>query len=179
MAITPTGSPVWVRANDYTTYGCNFNKIDYQSIGPVNPRTDIGASEFCRMTADVASVGNTAPFASLQIQLNDTSASPPTILSGSYLSMAGGVPVAVRNGNGDISVTWSESYLDQYNVPGLINIIHAEATVNGNSAAIATVELLDPTATGRNESVQVRVFDTAGAAAIDSLISLVITTGPV
>jgi len=180
MAITPTGFPVWVRANDHTTYGGNVNKIDYQAVGPVNARTDIGAAEFCRATADLSAVGKTCPFASFSAQFNDTVPGVPTIATTDYLSMAGGPPTSVRNGDGDVTFTWLASYSDQYSVSGLVNIVHAEATVQGISFRLATVELLDLSVSGLNESVRVRVWDVATAtAAIDPLVSIVITTGTV
>jgi len=177
MAIVPTGNPAWVRANDHTTYGGNVNKIDYQSVGPVNPRTDIGAAQFCRLVADVAAIQLTAPFAELTFLCSDTAPAVPAIES--YNSMAGAVPTAVRNGNGDVTFSWLDSYADPYSIVGLINMVHAEATGHGPAPLICTVELLDLSATGRNESIRVRAWDVAGVPAIDPRITLIATTGAV
>ena len=78
-----------------------------------------------------------------------------------------------------VTFSWLDSYADPYSVVGLINIIHAEATAHGAAPLICTVELLDLSATGRNESVRVRAWDVAGVPAIDPRITLVATTGAV
>lgn len=180
MAIVPTGHPCWVRANSHTTYGGNVNKIDYQSIGPVNPRTDIGAAQFCRLASDVAAIQLTAPFATITYRCNDAVPGLPTIED--YDAMVGGAPLAVRNADGDVTFSWLDSYADSYSIIGEINIEHAEATGHSSGILIPvpTVELLDISATGKNESVRVRVWDVStGTLAVDPRISLVITTGVV
>lgn len=183
MAIVPTGHPCWVRANSHTTYGGNVNKIDYQSIGPVNPRTDIGAAQFCRLASDVAAIQLTAPFATVTYLCNDTVAAVPTVEE--YDAMVGAAPTGIRNGDGDITFTWLDSYADPYSVIGEVNIEHAEATGHAPVAApatplVATVELLDLSATGKNESVRVRVWDVVtGLPAVDPRVTLVVTTGVV
>ena len=176
MSITPTGNPAWVRSNGHTAYGGDINKTNFQSIGTINPRTDLSAENICRIAADLAAVARTAPFAVMTYTCNDTVPAAPTIAS--YFAMAGSAPTATRNGDGDVSFTWANSYADDYGVSGNAHIVAATAT--GYSPlflSITTVELLDSNADGIFNRVRVRAFDELGAALLDPKITLCVWTG--
>jgi len=176
MSVTPTGSPAWVRSNGHTAYGGNINKVNYQSVGTINPRTDLSAENLCRIAADLAAVARVSPFAVMTFTCDDTTPAPPTITS--YYAMAGNPPTPTRNGNGDVTFAWEGSYVDDYGVAGVANIIGATATVqSGAVVRVATVQLLDANANGVFESVRVRVFDNAAAAVSNPKVTLTIWTG--
>lgn len=166
MALTPSGSPAWVRTNDHTAYGGDVNKANYQSQGSVNPRTDLTAENICRLAADLAAIARTAPLARLAYTCNDAAPAAPTITSSG--SMWAQDPTPTRNGNGDVTFTWAASYTDPYGVSGNVNIIGAKATLVGTTASEIPVELVDA------HTVRVRAFDTAGAAISDAKVALVI-----
>ena len=175
MAIVPTGGPAWLKTSDHTTYGGDLNKANYQSQGPINPRTDVDAASFTRIAADMEALTRVAPFATVTYTADDTGASNPTV--GEYNSMAGVAPVGVRNGDGDVTWTWLNSYADPYSVSGTLHIAHAQATLHGAAAGAAVVEILDVNVDTFNEVVRVRIFDDAGAAIQDATVTLEITTG--
>lgn len=177
MSIVPTGSPAWVRSNGHTAYGGNVNKTNYQSVGTVNPRTDVSAENVCRIAADLAAVARTSPFAVLTFTCDDTTPAAPTITS--YYAMAGNAPTATRNGNGDVTLQWAGTYNDDYGVAGKANIVAATATVINSGAAVrvASVQLLDSNADGVFESARIRVFDNAAAAVSNPTVTLTIWTG--
>jgi hypothetical protein len=176
MAIIPTGRPAWARTNVHSAYGGDVNKVNYQGIGTVNPRTDLSAENLCRLAADLAAVARTAPFAVVTYTARDTSALAPTI--NAYDAMAGDQPTPSRNGDGDESFAWADSYVDDYGVSANANIVHAEATVHSESLkAWAVCQLLDNDSDGIFETVRVRVYNDAGSAVQDAKVTLVTFTG--
>lgn len=175
MAVTPTGAPVWVRTNDHTTYGGNVNKRNYQSQGSVNAQTDISAEEYVRVCADLDAIGRVSPFAMIHYTNNDTVPAVPTV--NNYDAMVGSAPTGVRNGDGDVTFTWSASYNDPYSQAGTIHIVSAVANVNSSAAEFCTVVPLDGDVDTRNEQVRVRAFDAAGAAIQDADVMLIVWTG--
>lgn len=188
MAIVPTGAPPWIRTNDHTTYGGDPNKTNWHSQGVTNARTDVGAEALCRLAEDMAAVMRTAPFCTVYIVCDDVTPAAPTLtyvnqMTGvrivSYLGSSAptGFPSAVRNGNGDVTITWASSYLDDYGVSGNIHIVHADASVYGVTPLIPAATPTDLNADGRNESVRVRLFTLAGAAATNQACSLTVVTG--
>ena len=67
MTVTPSGDPPWARTSDYTTYGGHAEKANYQSLGAINPKTDITAEQWSRLVEDLAACVNVAVFATLNI----------------------------------------------------------------------------------------------------------------
>ncbi len=182
MAITPDGLPAWVRQSDHTTYGGHVDKVNWHNQPLTNPRTDVGAEAFARLVADMEAVVRTAPFVVLRVTCNDTTPAAPTIqlvnqMTGiresSYEGDAApsGMPSGARNGDGDITLTWSSSYNDPYSVSGTVKIIAATADAEGASARICTTVITDTT-------VRARVFDAAGSASQDDTMIVTAYTGP-
>lgn len=183
MAIVPTGSPAWVRANSHAEYGGHVDKRNWHSQGVINGRTDVGAEAFVRMCADLEALHRVAPFSVLKILCNDGVPAAPTIQvvnqmngyrSASYAggSPPSGFPSGARNGNGDVTITWASSYLDPYGVSGAINIRSAIARSIGTAARSEPVELVSAVA------VRVRILNsTSGAAVSDPTFILRVWTG--
>jgi hypothetical protein len=88
-----------------------------------------------------------------------------------------GFPTCIRNGNGDVTITWATSYTDDYGVAGNVHIVHHEITAHGSVALIPVGVLTDTNVDGLNEAVRVRIFTTAGAAAASPTFSLSVCTG--
>lgn len=177
MSITPTGNPAWVRSNGHTVYGGNVNKTNYQSVGTVNPRTDVSAENVCRMAADLAAVARVSPFSVMTYTCDDTTPAAPTV--NSYYAMAGSTPTGTRNGNGDVTFAWSGAYLDDYGVSGTANIIGAVATPHTTGVVTwsATVERIDSNADGVYDSIRVRVYDETNTAVANAKVTLMTFTG--
>lgn len=179
---TPAGNPAWVRTSAFDTYGGDPNKANYQSQGVVNPVTDVGAEGFSRLASDVAAVARTAEFASMIIQCNDSSPAAPTIVSCrlmtgttdiSYPGNAApaGFPTAARNGNGDITLTFASSYLDEYGVSGGFSARDPIPSLIGTGGGTAVPELVSDTA------VRVRCFNLSAVAISNAKFSLTISSG--
>lgn len=190
MSIVPDGSPAWVRSSDHSTYGGDTNKTNWHSQGVTNGRTDVGAEAFCRLAEDLSAVMRTAPFCTLTIQCDDDGApGAPTItavnqMTGvrivSYLGSTPptGFPSADRNGNGDITITWESSYVDDYGVSGDVNIQHVEVGCCGTVPQIPVYSLEDNDSNGLFEAVRVRVFDAVtGAASVSPKLTVSVVTG--
>lgn len=179
MAITPTGSPVWVRTTSFSDYGGHANKRDFMGVGAINAETDLSAAEFSRMVTDAAATARTAPFAVIRFLNNDATTSAPTIQA-AYLmtgvrttSYEGGAaptgfPSASRSSNGVVVFTFASSYTDDYGISGAFAPYHAEASLcdsgdPGNAAAIIS-----------GQTVTVRCYDWSGATSPDRLVTLVV-----
>jgi len=170
MAVVPTGNPAWNRTNDHVDYGGDLNKINYESQGAVNPRTDLTAEQVVRIAADMAAVMRASGFATITLQCNDTVPAAPTILD--YDGMFA-PPIPTRNGNGDVTLTWLVDYADEYGVIADTDIKHGGAQVHGTGNFTAAVELLDPDLNLKNEVVRVRSFAAAtGVALIDPKLTV-------
>lgn len=152
MAITPNGSPAWVRASDHTTYGGDLNKENWKGVGVVNPKTDVGAEAFTRLVCDVAALTRVAPFAVITLLMDDVTPANPTVetcelmtgvRSSSYAggSPPSGFPTVTRIADGRARVQFSSSYTDPYGVSGALTILSAKATaqdtVSTNATAVA------------------------------------------
>jgi hypothetical protein len=136
MAITPTGSPVWVRATDFSHYGGDPNKQNYQSQGAVDPLTDVTAEQLSRLAADVAAIARVSPFCVLTFQADDALGNDPTVeycnlMTGvratSYVggSPPAGFPSVVFVAGGEHLITFDASYTDPYGVVGSFAPRHA------------------------------------------------------
>lgn len=178
MAITPTGSPVWTRQNNHEAYGGNLNKKNYQSRGAVNGKTDLTAENVCRIAADMAAVGKTAPFCSFVATFDDSGPANPTIESADLLTMAGTAPTAVRVGDGHAYFDWATSYTDEYSQSGEFNIVGVQVSLEGSSAGAAVWEIEDDNSDGLNERLVVRVFDSGGSALTSPTVAITVWTGP-
>lgn len=143
MAIIPTGSPSWVRNSDYTTYGGHASKINYQSQGKVNARTDVDAEDFARITADIAALMRPAEFCNLTFTARDAGVLDPLVTKVTMqpsgvvtVSYAGGspptgFPAVTRVADGNYLITFSATYLDAYGVSGAWQPVHAMGAVHG------------------------------------------------
>lgn len=176
MSITPTGAPAWTRQTSHVDYGGNVNKRNYMGQGVINALTDVGAEDFCRLCSDMAAVARTASMWVLTYQCKDSSPAAPTVravcgMTGvqlvSYEGNAppAGFPSAARNGNGDVTFTFDASYADDYGVSGAWAPVTCNTSVSATAAREATWVVSGST-------VRVRVFDAAGAAVSDPLVSL-------
>lgn len=177
-AVVPTGSNPLLRTNDFTSYGGDLNKRNYQSQGAIDPQTDVTAQQFARITADLAACQRTMPFAVITYLNNDGSPAAPTIssvllqngvTSASYAgdSPPTGFPSAARNGTGDVTFTFASSYLDAYGVSGAFTARSPGASANGPATdMIPTADALTAT------TVQVVCVDDAGVAKADQFVTL-------
>jgi hypothetical protein len=178
--MTPNGSPAWTRQASHTDFGGHANKANYASQGVVDPLTDVGAAEICAIARDLTAVARTCDFAELTYTNSDAAPAAPTVHSAylmtgvritSYLasSAPAGFPSGARNTTGDVTFTFSPSYLDDYGVSGAFGIQHAVATVHGAAACFATCDIVTST------TVRVRVFLHDGTASADKKVTLVVS----
>lgn len=149
MAIVPTGSPSWVRNADYATYGGHTSKINYQGQGKVNARTDVDATEYARMTADLAALVRVAPFCTLTFTARDASVLDPMVnavlmqtgvTSVAYAGNAppSGFPSVERVADGNYLVTFDAAYVDAYGITGAYQPVHAVGSGHGASGLDVT-----------------------------------------
>lgn len=126
-------------------------------------RTDgFTAEQHARVAADLQAVVKTARYAVARINTIT-----PTLLF--HISQAGSLPTLVKNGVGDVTITWPVSAKDDYENAWPVNIQHAKATVTNSSTAdmFVSVEIASP------NQVRVRfrkhdgsVFDSAATVSI-------------
>lgn len=173
---TPSGAPAWTRTAGIEDYGGHMQKVNFASQGVINARTDVGAEAINAIARDLVAATRTAPFAVLKVQCQDTAATAPDI--GPALLMSGtrsapysgatppaGFPAAVRNGDGDVTLTFDADYLDDYSVSGALIITGADGGLMGAIAGIVTCEVSGST-------VRCRVTDTSGGAMTDTAFTL-------
>lgn len=174
--VTPAGTPSWTRAADHEDYGGHPNKTNYQSLGVINPRTDVGAEAFARLSADVAACVRTAAFLSASILCHDGSPAAPTVeaallqtgvRTASYEGDAPptGFPAVARNGTGHVTLTFAASYTDAYGVSASFTPTMVAVSCGGTTFADATYEI-------SGQTVIVHIFDDAGAALADKRFSI-------
>lgn len=174
--ITPTGSPSWLRVNDFTHYGGHLNKQNYLSRGAIDALTDVDAAQFNRLTVDIAALQRVMPFCTMTLLCNDSVPAAPTIefvnmqtgVSGSYAgnSPPTGFPSAARNGNGDVSITFLNSYGDEFGVDGVFSISSLLPGLISSSAGVATAERVSATV------ARLRAFNAAGSALSNARMTL-------
>lgn len=165
MSVTPSGSPAWVRNADATIYGGSVDKVNYQSQGVVNARTDVGADEFSRLTADAAACVRTAAFATFVIQTRDVSAVDPlvecTLMTGAPSvqydggSPPSGFPEVTRIADGRANIEFNPTYTDEYG----ISATFAPTMATGNGAGSTPLSVTFDV-TGQN--VVIHIKDSGG-----------------
>lgn len=177
--ITPAGKPSWLRTNDLTHYGGDINKQNYLSRGAIDALTDVDAAQFSRMASDTAALQRVMPFCSMTLLCHDSVApTDPTVEfinmqignTGTYLGNAppSGFPTVTRNGTGDVSITFSATYSDPYNISAPYSvgaIIPALLSVTAGKVEAEKVS---------SSVVRLRAFDNVGTALGDVRISVVI-----
>lgn len=176
MTIAPSGSPPWLRTNSLEHYGGDLNKQNYLSRGAIDALTDVDAAQFCRLASDVASLQRVMPFCTLTYTCNDSSPAPPTVsfvhmqtgISGSYAgdTPGSGFPALSRNGNGDVSITFSSSYQDSFGVSGAFSVSSAIPSLLSATAGEVVAQLVSSTV------VRVRAFSTSGTAISDAVVTI-------
>lgn len=177
MAIVPSGVPPWLRTNSIEHYGGNVDKQNYLSRGAIDALTDVDASQFSRIAADIAALQRVMPFCTLTLLCSDSVPAAPTIeyvhmqtgfTSSGYLgsSPPTGFPSAERNGNGDVTITFASSYLDPYSVSGAFSISSLLPGLIHTAAGEAVAERLTDT------TVRLRAFVSAGTALSNARMSL-------
>lgn len=168
MAVTPSGSPAWVRTASHVDYGGHVGKVNLHGQGLTDPRTDVGAEAITRLASDLAAVARTCPLVTITYLCNDSVIAHPTIesvllMTGvRFVNYAGdaaptGFPSGERNGNGDVTLTILSSLSDEYGVSGDVSIVGARATVQNAAARTASYEI--PTA----NTLRVRAWNGASA----------------
>jgi hypothetical protein len=193
--IRPTGLPAWTRTATFEQYGGHTAKENFLGRSAINPVTDVDATEFSRMTTDLAVLVRTAPFAVMTIVCQDTQhrgfddEGQPIFIPGpatpliEYAALMTGVrntiyegdapptgyPSVVRTGTGEFTVTFATSYADEYGVAAAYAPRAAQATVAfaGGSAACAHAWV-----TG--QTVQVALVADTGGTAADQRVSLIV-----
>jgi hypothetical protein len=176
MTVVPNGDPIWVRSSDFTSYGGDLDKANYQSLGAINPKTDITAEQFSRLVEDVAECARTAAFALLSITCNDSGADPPTInwarlntgvTASSYEgdTPPTGFPSGSRLGNGAVTLTFSASYPDAYGVSGAFAPVHVVPAPGESGCAYVNWEIAGP-------DVTLRAFDSSGTPLVNATFSV-------
>ena len=180
MTTTPTGLPVWTRTADHTFYGGDVDKQNYQSQGVVNPKTDISAEEWCRVTADVAAMARTVPFCVITFTCDDATPGAPTVHSVNMMTgintagYAGdspptGFPTLARVSDGRVTITFASSYSDDYSVSGDLVVYHGVGTAHGTTSKTVNIEIDSST----NEC-DVIVTDSGGSAVTNPKVTAVI-----
>ena len=167
MSTIPTGAPAWLRTNDFVTYGGDPNKKNFQSRGVINPKTDVGAEGFSRLVADVAAVARVVEFCSMQV-ICDVSVHEPLVencrlMTGATLTYFGssplpGFPTVTGNAAGDVTITFSSAYEDEYGVTGALVIADPFASLIGATPGVATPEPVTDT------EVRIRCVNLSGVA---------------
>lgn len=138
----------------FNTYGGQIS--NYESV--VDPTTDRDAAAASLAYMSVAAMTAICPRAYVVIQ---GSATTPTVMdhnSGWGTGIAV-VPTLVRNGTGDITVTWPATVTDANSQSHTLNLVRCVGwNIEGTTAGFVTV-----TPTTAN-SMRVRLFNTSGTA---------------
>ena len=66
--IIPTGNPSWTRTATAASYGAHPGLHDYGNTGAINANTDVTASQYKRLCADLANAAMVAPLATMSIR---------------------------------------------------------------------------------------------------------------
>lgn len=168
MTTVPAGSPPWLRTNSLVHYGGDINKENYLSRGAIDSLTDVDASQFSRLAADVAALQRVMPFCTITLLCDDSTPAAPRVEfihmqtgnTSSYLGSAppSGFPALSRNGNGDVSITFASSYSDPYGVSGTFAISSILPGLISTAAGEVAAEKVSSTV------VRLRAFTSAGSA---------------
>lgn len=142
-------NPAWTRTAGIDTYGGHAQKRNYANQGKIDALTDIDADDINRIASDLSTNTRMQAFLVARLTLNDTSPAAPTVhwcafqpTGVSTTNFAGdapptGFPTFTRLGNGNIEVTFSASYSDEYGNSASTNLEDADG--GGAGATFANV----------------------------------------
>jgi len=182
MTTVPQGLPAWVRANNFVTYGGDPNKKNFASRGLINPKTDVGAEGFSRLVADVAALQRVADFCVIQIICDADVGGAPIVESCRLMTAVtaapytgttppAGFPTVTRNGDGDVTLEFDTSYVDEYGVEGTLILRSPVATLLADTAGVANPELVG------SFRARVRCVDLSAAALSGARFTLTLGSG--
>jgi hypothetical protein len=169
--------PPWTRTANHESYGSHVNKRDFGAQGTVHPETDVQASDLQRLGSDLAAVVRTAPKAVITYAQNDTGTDDPVVLVcklqtgiavASYAGDAppSGFPTAIRQGDGDVVLTFASTYDDEFGTSGAFEVTDALGGGEGTAFLNVVCEVTSAT------TVRVRCFDADGAADTDRTVTV-------
>lgn len=164
------GSPPWTRTAGAASYGGSTTKTNFQSVGVINAKTDVGASAINRAAADLAACVRTAPFAVIRYHCHDSTPDAPeldVILTqpGITAAYAGdyaptGFPSGARNGDGDCTFTFDASSTDEMGVAG--SWAPSGVLVSGATDGVAATYVIS------GQTVRVRVYSLSTGNAVQN-----------
>lgn len=171
---TPAGLPAATRTAAIEYYGGSLTKKNYMSQGSINPDTDVGADQICRMSADITAIARVIPFATIIYQNNDTSPDDPTVLQcmlqtgvvlGGYEgdNPPTGFPTLTRTGNGDVDIDFPVTMSDDFSVSFTTDLHLGIGSAMAGASADFDISKEDPNADGYYERMRVQVLDNGGA----------------
>jgi hypothetical protein len=178
--MTITGDPVWARNAGIADYGGHTSKADYMSQGAVNPKTDLSAAGFKRMTDHLAACARTADICKIQFTQDDTTPDDPTVNSCDCLWGYAGTsypgdapptnfPTVIRQSDGYCLITFDSSYDDEYGQSADLDIRYAVPAGNDSGNTNVVCDIVNA------YTVAVRCFvGNTGAAATDKSVTVVI-----
>src|SRR5574343_765314 len=176
MAITPAGSPSWVRNADPTTYGGNTEKRNYMGQAVCNAQTDVGAEQYVRLAADVAGMVRANPFCVIRGTATDASSSVyveacimQTGVAAAYAgaSPPSGFPTVAYSSSGVFTVTFASSYTDPYGVAGAYAPVVAVASCANSTSTICTTVIA-------GQAITVRAFTDTGVARANAAFAMAV-----
>ena len=122
------------------------------------PREGWSAQQHARLSADLAAVVRTVPFAVITVnQSADTAGAVESYIAQHGVGLAA-APTPVFVSAGVFTLTWTGSYSDDFLVAQGARIVSGAGTCHATSALFATVDIEAPNV------VRVRTFSDAGAA---------------
>lgn len=180
---TPTGLPYWARNTSAEDYGGIASKVDYQTPGAVNGRTDITAAQFLRLCADLSGVARTAPVAMAQWKCNDSPAAAPTVAfaragsAASVVPYAGdappsGCPTLTRLGNGGVRLLLPSGSADAF---GVVTTLDPDVWIPSltSAAGSVSVERAPPSGGSNPLMFDIFAFNTSGVALVGPTLNIV------
>jgi hypothetical protein len=176
MTTTPSGLPAWARTNDFTAYGGNLNKRDYNDLPIVNPQTDVSAAQISRIAADLEAVARMADFCQITVTMGSGSEAPTVtecrMMTGIYdgagysgTSPPTGFPRVTGVSDGVVDITFSGAYYDAYSVASVFQPTFCGASIVSNSASLAQ------SMTSGTDTVRICVVNTSGTGVADQTIT--------
>lgn len=143
--IQPYDLPSWARSSSIESYGGDLDKQDLLGIGPVNPRTDLSASQIASFSSHLVSAVSVAPLAVVNVFSVYNGGTGGVSVTNFYSQFGSGLlyaPTVTATSAHNINLIFEPTYQDQYGQDQAINIKSVLATIESSvTIAVAVYSL--------------------------------------
>jgi hypothetical protein len=110
MTTQPSANPFWLRSSTINDYGGDVDKYDLNNVAPINPLTDVTASQFKSLSNDLVAANKTAALALITLDTSTDGYQCDIVKASTNMDL----PLIERTGASTILISYPSLVTDIY-----------------------------------------------------------------